>query len=176
MDYRSDRRHGACRFACDRLLLYLRDEENLEEVTTHEGTARTVLSVYVLEKDSALTLADTAGYSYGISSSSDSEAADRLLLTLGDLFGAEPDVAHFDTVFSLADALKDQKVGAVILEEAYAESIAEAKGYEWSRRGYEKWILFLLRKRKLHPASNLFRRKFLKFLRYISAELTRTRD
>ena len=113
-------------------------KKTLEEVTTHEGTARTVLSVYVLEKDSALTLADTAGYSYVISPSSDSEAADRLLLTLGDLFGAEPDVAHFDTVFSLADALKDQKVGAVILEEAYAESIAEAKGYEWVAQGIRK--------------------------------------
>lgn len=113
-------------------------KRTLKEVTTAEEAPKTILSVYVLQKDSAQSIEDTIGYSYGISSSYDSEAADRLLFTLEDLLKERPNVIEFENVFSLTDALNDQKVNAIILEEAYAESIAEAKGYEWTIEGIRK--------------------------------------
>ena len=113
-------------------------KRTLKEVTTAEEAPKTILSVYVLQKDSAQSIEDTIGYSYGISSSYDSEAADRLLFTLEDLLKERPNVIEFENVFSLTDALNDQKVNAIILEEAYAEGIAEAKGYEWTIEGIRK--------------------------------------
>lgn len=113
-------------------------KQTLNQVTTPEE-AKSVFSVYVLKEDPAQNLADTAGYRYGVSANaSDKDESEQALRSLDEQLGSAPELLEYDDLFALADGLKNQECRAVVLNEAYLISIAEAQGYEWVEDGLRK--------------------------------------
>lgn len=120
------------------LYYFLVLKNTLRDITTPEGP-KTVLAVYVRQEDEAAAIADTAGYAYGVSwNDTDSGATEQLLERLGELFGHPPSVTPFPDVFELADSLQAETIGALILNEAYLDTLAETEGYEWTADGLRK--------------------------------------
>lgn len=113
-------------------------KKTLQEVTTPEEP-RDVFSVYVLKDDSAHSLQETKGYPYGISSGDKDLAA--MQMTLAELEKAleeEPAVTAYENPFALVEGLRRQKSRAIVLNEAYLQSIAEAEGYGWTADGIRR--------------------------------------
>lgn len=113
-------------------------KQTLNQVTTPEEV-KSVFSVYVLKEDPAQTLADTAGYRYGISANaSDQDESEQALHSLKEQLGISPELLEYEDLFALVDGLKKQECRAIVLNEAYLISIAEAQGYEWVEDGLRK--------------------------------------
>lgn len=114
------------------LSAYNRLSDALNEMT-QPSTPTRELGVYVLAEDPAQALEDAAGYTFG--GLADGEAS---LTLLGQALGGEPDWEAYPTAFALADALQKGERQAVLLEEAYQKSLADARGYEWTEGGMRK--------------------------------------
>lgn len=114
------------------LSTYNRLSDALNEMT-QPSTPTRELGVYVLADDPAQALEDAAGYTFG--GLEDGEAS---LTLLGQALGGEPDWEAYPTAFALADALQKGERQAVLLEEAYQKSLADARGYEWTEGGMRK--------------------------------------
>ena len=114
------------------LSAYNRLSDALNEMT-QPSTPTRELGVYVLADDPAQALEDAAGYTFG--GLEDGEAS---LTLLGQALGGEPDWEAYPTAFALADALQKGERQAVLLEEAYQKSLADARGYEWTEGGMRK--------------------------------------
>ena len=113
-------------------------KKTLKEISTGEDS-KIFLSVYVLSEDKAHTLKDTVDYSYGINNSSYApENIEDVLLQIQNALEKQPNVTKYENVFTLIDALKAEEIRAVILDDAYRDSIADAKGYEWVEEGIRK--------------------------------------
>ena len=113
-------------------------KNTIKDITTAENPEM-VLAVYVRQNDEAASVADTAGYPYGVSwNDTDREETETILDRLEALFGSPPAVTEFPDVFVLADGLRDEKIGALILNEAYKDTLAETEGYEWTGDGLRK--------------------------------------
>lgn len=121
------------------VLYYLMIFRNtLKDITTAEGT-EIVLAVYVRQEDEAASVADTAGYTYGVSwNDTDRDVTETLLNRLEELLGNPPAVTEFPDMFALADGLRDESIGALILNEAYKDTLAETEGFEWTQDGLRK--------------------------------------
>ncbi len=121
------------------VLYYLMILKNtLKDITTVEGT-EIVLAVYVRQEDEAASVADTAGYTYGVSwNDTDRDITETLLNRLEELLENPPAVTEFPDVFALADGLRNESIGALILNEAYKDTLAETEGFEWTQDGLRK--------------------------------------
>ena len=121
------------------VLYYLMIFRNtLKDITTAEGT-EIVLAVYVRQEDEAASVVDTAGYTYGVSwNDTDRDVTETLLNRLEELLGNPPAVTEFPDMFALADGLRDESIGALILNEAYKDTLAETEGFEWTQDGLRK--------------------------------------
>ena len=121
------------------VLYYLMIFRNtLKDITTVEGT-EIVLAVYVRQEDEAASVADTAGYTYGVSwNDTDRDITETLLNRLEELLENPPAVTEFPDVFALADGLRNESIGALILNEAYKDTLAETEGFEWTQDGLRK--------------------------------------
>lgn len=119
-------------------------KKTLEQVTTPEEP-KVVFSVYVLTEDSAESIQDTQGYPYGISSSdAQLEAMEETLSRLEETLGKVPALTTYENLFTLVDGLQVQESRAIILNEAYVQSIAEADGYAWVADGIRRIESFVL--------------------------------
>ncbi|MBS5725641.1 MAG: LCP family protein [Clostridiales bacterium] len=119
-------------------------KKTLEQVTTPEEP-KVVFSVYVLTEDSAESIQDTQGYPYGISSSdAQLEAMEETLSQLEETLGEVPALTTYENLFTLVDGLQAQESRAIILNEAYVQSIAEADGYAWVADGIRRIESFVL--------------------------------
>lgn len=113
-------------------------KQTLNQVTTPEE-AKTLYCVYVLNEDPAQNLSDTAGYRYGASATAwEQEEFEQVLRSLNEQLGLSPDLLEYEDLFTLVDGLKKQECRAIVLNEAYLISIAEAQGYEWVEDGLRK--------------------------------------
>lgn len=110
-----------------------RVDQTLEQLT-QPSTPYRELGVYVLQDDPAQELKDTVGYSYGGLERDGEQGFARL----GEELGNSPAWKDYPTVFALADALGKGESQAVLLEEAYQKSLADARGYEWTTDGMRK--------------------------------------
>lgn len=121
------------------VLYYLMILRNtLKDITTVEGT-EIVLAVYVRQEDKAVSVADTAGYIYGASwNDTDRDVTETLLNRLEELLGNPLAVTEFSDVFALVDSLREESIGALILNEAYKDTLAETEGFEWTQDGLRK--------------------------------------
>lgn len=119
-------------------------KKTLEQVTTPEEP-KVVFSVYVLTEDSAESIQDTQGYPYGISSSdAQLEAMEETLSQLEETLGEVPALTTYENLFTLVDGLQAQESRAIILNEAYVQSIAEADGYAWVADGIRRIESYVL--------------------------------
>ena len=119
-------------------------KKTLEQVTTPEEP-KVVFSVYVLTEDSAESLQDTQGYPYGIGSSdAQLDAMEETLSQLEETLGEVPALTTYENLFTLVDGLQAQESRAIILNEAYVQSIAEADGYAWVADGIRRIESFVL--------------------------------
>ena len=127
------------------LSAYNRLSDALNEMN-QPSTPTRELGVYVLAEDPAQALEDAAGYTFG--GLEDGEAS---LTLLGQALGGEPDWEAYPTAFALADALQKGERQAVLLEEAYQKSLADARGYEWTEGGMRRSAPFKWRSRRQLP-------------------------
>lgn len=112
---------------------YLTRASDALDRLSQPGTPLRELGVYVLESDPAQEFPDTAGYAYG----GLAEGAGALSL-LEAALGSPPPWQEYPTAFALADALQKGERQAVLLEEAYQRSLADARGYEWTQAGMRR--------------------------------------
>lgn len=112
--------------------------DTIEQVATPEKPT-TLLSLYVLSDDPAQAVSQMKGYVFGICSvESDQDELAQMQQKLSEALGQEPATASYADLFSLADALYGQSCRAMVLNEAYLDSMAEAEGYAWLRDGIRK--------------------------------------
>ena len=101
--------------------------------------SKTIFSVYVLSDDQAQELKDTIGYTYGISSNeTDKDNMDKVIFRISEELGEKPEILEYSDMFKLIDELKEQKVKAIVINQAYKYSISETEGYEWTDEGIRK--------------------------------------
>lgn len=130
-------------------LYYVRIAGQALDEITDQDESKTVFSVYVRTEDSAEKIKDTKEYTFGISvNAADNvtyaQAADRL----EDLLKAEPKTREYDNPFELMEALKKEKVQAVVFHEAYLSSLFEVEEYEWAKEGIRKIASFAWKQEK----------------------------
>ena len=117
-------------------------KNTLRDITTTESPEK-ILGVYVRQEDEAVSVADTAGYTYGVSwNEPDRNETEMLLNRLEELWGSPPDTVAFPDIFALTDGLRDGTIGALILNEAYKDTLAETEGYEWTKDGLRRLEVF----------------------------------
>lgn len=110
-----------------------RVDNTLEQLTQPSPPLRE-LGVYVMQDDPAQELKDTVGYSYGGLERNGEEG----LALLGQALESDPPWHGYPTAFALVSALRKGECQAVLLEEAYQKSLADARGYEWTTEGMRK--------------------------------------
>jgi len=121
-------------FLCIGIRYIQRADETLDEVTTIV-VQTDVISVIVLYDDPAESLEDARNYEFGIVRDVDRENTNRTIQELNNLLGANLDTAEFEDFVAVADALKEEKVGAVIVNDALFRVVAGIEGYEWMHGG-----------------------------------------
>ena len=119
---------------CIGILYIQRADEMLDEVTTIV-VQTDVVSVIVLYNDAAESLEDARDYEFGIVQEVDRENTNRTIEELNNLLGANLDTVEFDDFVAVADALREGKVGAVIVNDALFRVVAGIEGYEWMHGG-----------------------------------------
>lgn len=102
----------------------------ISDVTTAE-VQTDVVSMYVMDDDPAQTVNDAANYEIGIMSSVDRENTDKTIDSIESQLGSQLNIQEYNTMFDLADALKSEEVGAIIINEAYVGIIGDVENYEW---------------------------------------------
>lgn len=107
-----------------------RTADMLSEISS-SGTQKIMISTYVLRDDPAETAGDIAGYRIGILSGGHGESADKTVETLEQTTETDLDTVEFENAFQALDALKEQTVQAVVLNQAYVEIAAETEAYRW---------------------------------------------
>ncbi len=116
------------------LLGYLFKTYSVLDQITGADTKIDEMTVLVLTEDPAQSLADTAGYVYGMTST-DSKNANEMLEEVREQTGAEVATASFTSYTEEAYALLNGQIGAIIFNEAYREMIeTDFPGFSESTR------------------------------------------
>lgn len=87
------------------------------------------VGLYVRSEDTAQSIADTAGYTYGILQTLDRESTDAAIQAMGTDVGNSVQVAEYAGLPQLVDGLLNGETGAIILNTAYLDIIAEMEQY-----------------------------------------------
>lgn len=106
-----------------------RTKNTLEQVS-NVTVETSNISFYVKKDAPAQTLADVQDETFGILKVLDRENTDEALLRLSDDPGITPSVKEYDGLTQLADALKEEEVGVIVLNQAYLALYEESEGYE----------------------------------------------
>ena len=83
------------------------------------------VSIIVLKEDPAQNINDTVDYLFGIQETIDKENTDKTIKNINDELSTEIKTETFEDFESQVQALYDGQVGAIILNEAYRETIKE---------------------------------------------------
>ena len=102
------------------LLGYLFKTYSVLDQITGADTKIDEMTVLVLTEDPAQSLADTAGYVYGMTST-DTKNANEMLEEVKEQTGTEVATASFTSYTEEAYALLNGQIGAIIFNEAYRE-------------------------------------------------------
>lgn len=87
-----------------------------------------VTAVIVMQEDEATDLGDTKGYRFGILADRDTENTQQILAAMEKSMGKVETMAY-DTPAEMADALYDDEVQALILNEGYIPLLTEQENY-----------------------------------------------
>lgn len=90
-----------------------------------------VISVYVMDDDPAKELDDIKDYDIGIVKSTDRENTDKTIDNLEDTLNAVLKTTEYDSMFTMADDLRTQKIKAILINDAYVGIIADVENYNW---------------------------------------------
>ena len=88
-----------------------------------------VTAVIVMKEDDAEELGDTKGYCFGILKSRDTENTQAILSAMKEGMG-EIETKEYETSAAMADALYDDEVQAIILNEGYLTLLGEQENYQ----------------------------------------------
>lgn len=88
-----------------------------------------VTAVIVMKEDEATELGDTKGYTFGILKSRDTENTQAILSAMKEGMG-EIKTKEYETSAAMADALYDDEVQAIILNEGYLKLLGEQENYK----------------------------------------------
>ena len=88
-----------------------------------------VTAVIVMKEDEAADLGDTKGYRFGILADRDTENTRQILAAMEKSMGTV-ETAAYDTPAEMADALYDDEVQALILNEGYIPLLTEQENYQ----------------------------------------------
>lgn len=91
-----------------------------------------VVGVYVMQDDAAQTLTDAEGYTFGVTTAVDKENTDKTVEDLERTLGRSLDIREYDSLFEMLDALKEDTIGAIVLNSSYVGIAADVEGYEWA--------------------------------------------
>lgn len=94
--------------------------QNITEVTTEEAK----ISVYVFDNDQAQSIEDAKEYDFGILATLDRENTDETLERIEENIGCKINVIEYEGITQVADAMMDNKVQAVIINESYLDVLA----------------------------------------------------
>lgn len=97
---------------------------------TDASTETTVYGVYVLKDNSAEKIQDASEYSFGIMSAIDRDNTDKVLKKIQKDTDVQPTTSEYDDMLTLAKGLQDSQVQAIVLNEAFLNTITETEGYE----------------------------------------------
>ena len=87
-----------------------------------------VTAVIVMKEDDATELGDTRGYKFGILANRDQENTQKLLSAMQESMG-QIDTKEYETPAAMADALYDDEIQAIILNEGYISLLTEQEPY-----------------------------------------------
>ncbi len=87
-----------------------------------------VTAVIVMKEDDATELGDTRGYKFGILANRDQENTQKLLSAMQESMG-QIDTKEYETPAAMADALYDDEIQAIILNEGYISLLTEQEDY-----------------------------------------------
>lgn len=87
-----------------------------------------VTAVIVMKEDDATDLGDTRGYKFGILANRDQENTRKLLSAMQESMG-QIDTREYETPAAMADALYDDEIQAMILNEGYISLLTEQEDY-----------------------------------------------
>ncbi|MGI6118358.1 MAG: LCP family protein [Bilifractor sp.] len=103
---------------------------SVDKVTSDEDTLSAVIGVYVMKDDPAETLTDAKDYTFGIMSEFDQENTKNGLSQLNSEIGKDVETSEFSSVTESAQALYDDQVDAILINEAYASALEDIEGFE----------------------------------------------
>ena len=101
----------------------------MKEITTAEKEVSQI-GVFVRTDNTAASIPETAGMTYGVLRELDRENTDAALQKVEAEIGAAPTVAEYEGLTELVDAVTTEEAGAIILNEAYLDVIRELDGYQ----------------------------------------------
>ena len=108
--------------------LAVRVNRTVEKVTTPPQVSDTI-GVYVLANDPAQLIQDAKGYTFATTSAYDAENSQKTVEAIQEQLGTEIATKEYDSVFAMIDALYEEEVGAMILNEAYAGILTDVEDY-----------------------------------------------
>lgn len=89
------------------------------------NTKTDVIGVYVLKDDPAQTLGDAADYNFGILATIDRENTNNTISTVNTTVGKQIVTTEYNDMISIADALLNGEVQAMIINSAFIDTIAD---------------------------------------------------
>jgi LCP family protein required for cell wall assembly len=87
------------------------------------------VGIYVRADDTAQSLEDTAGYTYGILADLDRDNTDTAITMLPEQVSAGIQTVEYSGLTELIDGLTGNETGAILLNQAYVDIIEEISGY-----------------------------------------------
>ncbi|MGL6197850.1 MAG: LCP family protein [Lachnospiraceae bacterium] len=90
-----------------------------------------IIGVYVMDSDSAETIADAKDYTFGILNKIDRSNTDLAVNDIEVELSREIAVTDYENMFTMMDDLKNGTIGAVIMNEAYFGGIGDEENYSW---------------------------------------------
>lgn len=108
----------------------IKTSHTITEVTNADKQVD-VISVYVMDDDPAESLDEIKDYDIGIVKTTDRENTDKTIENLEDTLNATLKTAEYESMFTMADDLKSQKIKAIIINDAYVGIIADVENYDW---------------------------------------------
>lgn len=88
-----------------------------------------IVNVYVLKEDTAESIQDASGYTFGRLSSIDKINTDKTIQFINEETGTVIQTKDYGTMEQLADALYTKDVQAIIMNQAYADALNDIEGY-----------------------------------------------
>ena len=100
----------------------------VDNITT-PSTGGMTRSVFVRMEDPAGTLEDAADYTFGIVENYDTESTEQAIMAIEAELQKKITIVSFATVPEMIDALYSGRIGAMILNDAYAQILEEDENY-----------------------------------------------